>query len=189
MGVPELKNSITYAEYLTWNDDQRCEIIDGEIYNMSPAPSLRHQSILGELHLQIASHLSGGPCKVFIAPLDVRLPETIKNNDKIIDVVQPDILVVCDQSILDEQGCHGAPDFIIEILSPSTATKDTIIKLALYERNKVKEYWIVDPVIKHVYVYVLGNDDRYQPPVIYGEDKKIISIIIEKLQVDLSTVF
>jgi segregation and condensation protein B len=130
----------TYADYLTWDDKVRYELIDGMPYMMA-SPSQKHQEISGELFRQLGNFLLGKPCKPFHAPFDVRLNAN-KSDDT---VVQPDLLVVCDHSKLDGKSVNGAPDFIIEILSPSTMSYDLIIKLNKYMRSGVREYWVVDP--------------------------------------------
>ena len=155
----------TYADYLTWPDDLRYEIIDGFAYMMAPAPARRHQEVLGELFRQIADVLDGTPCRPFIAPFDVRLPRANEADAFIDTVVQPDISVVCDRSKLDERGCRGAPDWIIEVLSPSTAGHDQIVKRSLYERAGVREYWLVHPTDRTVIVYTLLNGVYGRPDV------------------------
>lgn len=143
----------TYADYCTWSDDERWELIGGVPYAMSPAPATKHQLISGELHRQLANFLKGKPAKVFAAPFDVRL----NSDDKDDTVVQPDLVVVCDSSKLDEKGYRGVPDLVIEILSPSTLNHDRVVKLEIYERTGVREYWIVDPDSQSVEVYLLRN--------------------------------
>ena len=147
--------SHNYGEYLTWPEDRRYELIDGVAYAMSPAPNRSHQQFVLHIARQISDALDGTPCEVNIAPFDVRLPDTGEADEDIQTVVQPDILVVCDQMKLDERGCRGAPDWVIEILSPSSAAHDQINKLAIYERHGVKEYWIVHPTDRIVGVYRL----------------------------------
>ena len=141
----QTQQSFTYGDYRQWLEDERWELIEGEAYAMSPAPTRTHQTILGEVFRQIANFLEGKPCQVFVAPFDVRMPEQNEADDEIINVVQPDILVVCDASKLDEKGCRGAPDWVIEVLSPSTASKDHVRKKSLYERHGVREYWLIHP--------------------------------------------
>lgn len=182
-----------YRDYREWPDDERWEIIDGNAYAMSfamsPAPSQHHQEILLELGRQVKTFLLDRPCKVFIAPFDVRLPESDETGDDASNVVQPDIVVVCDRKKLDGAGCIGAPDMVVEILSPSTARKDLKEKFLLYERHEVKEYWIVNPTAQVVHVYRLGSDIRYGRPDIYGpEDKPAVGILPE-LIIDLTLVF
>ena len=126
----DIDKKYSYADYLTWSDDERWELIDGVPYNMSPAPILDHQRISGELFRQIANYLIDKTCEVFAAPVDVRFSKSKMKNDKeIFDVVQPDIIVVCDKDkIEDDRSCPGAPDIVMEILSPSTASRDVIKK-------------------------------------------------------------
>ena len=153
---PEQDRRYTYDDYAAWDDGKRWELIDGIPYAMS-APTTAHQRISGELHWQTRSFLRGKACEVFAAPFDVRL-----NADEGDDtVVQPDLLVVCDRAKLDEKGCKGAPDFIIEILSASTVQHDRVVKFNLYRDAGVREYWIVDPDTKLVEAYRL-EDGRYQ---------------------------
>jgi Uma2 family endonuclease len=131
--VLKLEQAWTYADYCSWPDDERCELIDGVAYAMSPAPSRQYQELSGELFRQFANHLKGKPCKVYDAPFDLRLSEQNAASDNYVTtVVQPDILVVCDSSKLDDRGCNGAPDLIVEILSPATAARDLKEKFDLY---------------------------------------------------------
>lgn len=153
----------TYGEYRRWPDDVRYEIIDGSAYAMAPAPSRRHQEVLGELFRQVANALEGHSCRAFIAPFDVRLPRGAEADDEIETVVQPDLAVVCDQAKLDAQGCRGAPDWVVEVLSPATAGHDHIQKRAVYERAGVREYWLVHPSDRIVTVYRLDGG-RYGAP-------------------------
>jgi len=155
MNMPLPKEEyFTFADYQKWEDGVRYELIDGVPYMMSPAPSWKHQSISSEFHRQFANFLKGKPCKVLTAPFDVRLNGAGDNDDT---VVQPDLLVVCDRSKLDEAGCNGAPDMVIEILSPSTARHDRLIKFQQYRQAGVREYWIVDPDTKSVQACLLEN--------------------------------
>jgi Uma2 family endonuclease len=125
------QKKFSYADYLTWNDENRCELIDGRVFNMN-APTRAHQEILLDLGTVMNLFFKDKSCKVYIAPFDVRLPKDSKENDKIFDVVQPDISVICDSEKLDNHGCVGAPDLVVEILSSSTASYDQIKKRALY---------------------------------------------------------
>ena len=166
MGLPQPKAPhYRYADYRRWPDDARYELIDGVAYAMAPAPSRRHQEVTLELARQIADALDGAPCRVYIAPFDVRLPRAQESDDDIDTVVQPDISVVCDKTKLDEQGCRGAPDWIIEVLSPASASRDHIVKRALYERVGVREYWLVHPVDHIVTIYLLVNGAYGKPEV------------------------
>ena len=179
----------TYKDYLTWNDNERWELINGMVYNMAPAPSVNHQRILRQLLLQIGIFLSDKHCEVFSAPLDVRFPATDEEDEDSKNVVQPDMVVICDSSKLDEKGCKGAPDLIIEIVSPSSASMDNIKKMELYEKNGVKEYWIVHPIYKIVTIYKITESGLYGKPEIYSEEDKIEVELLKGLTVDLSLVF
>ena len=183
------KRHYTYGDYLNWMDEERWELIAGVPYNMSPAPTRAHQEISGELFKQIANYLTGKTCKVYAAPFDVRLPQGDEEDEKIDTVVQPDLVVVCDQQKLDESGCKGAPDWIIEILSPYTAGKDLKIKFALYERVGVKEYWLVDPANKTVQVYIRGENGRYSRPDNYMAEDRVRVEVLPDLLIDLAPVF
>lgn len=153
----------TYADYCSWPDDVRYELIDGVAYAMGPAPVRRHQGILGEVFRQVANILDGSPCRPYIAPFDVRLPKAEEIDNDIDTVVQPDLVVICDRAKLDDKGCRGAPDWVVEVLSPSTAGHDQILKRALYQRVGVREYWLVHPVDRIVTTYTLDGG-RYGVP-------------------------
>lgn len=162
-----------YGDYLSWSDDRRYELIDGSAYAMSPAPDLAHQDIAGEIYLQIRLALKGKTCRAFIAPVDVRLPKQNETDDRIDTVVQPDVLVVCDNSKLERRGIRGAPDWIVEVLSPSTAGHDQIRKRNLYERHGVLEYWLIHPVDRILTVYRLVNSEYGKPELyeLHGETR------------------
>lgn len=179
----------TYGDYLSWSDDRRYELIDGKVYLMAPAPSRKHQKISVELLRQISMFLFDKKCEVYNAPFDVRLPEGEEKEEDIITVVQPDILIVCDENKLDKWGCKGAPDLIIEIISPSSGGRDRKDKRDLYERHGVKEYWLVDYNEKTVEVYLLDEDKKYGKSAVYLAEDKISVSILSDLEVDLSYVF
>jgi Uma2 family endonuclease len=162
-----LKNTQThcYGDYLTWPDDVRYELIDGIAYMMAPAPNLAHQDIAGEIYLQARLALKGKTCRAFIAPVDVRLPKQDEADEHIDTVVQPDVMVVCDSNKLDRRGIRGAPDWIVEVLSPSTASHDQTKKRTLYELHGVREYWLVHPVDRVLTVYCLVNGEYRKPDV------------------------
>jgi Uma2 family endonuclease len=189
---PDLAGSYTYADYMTWRWDQMVELIDGKIYKMSPAPTSTHQKISGELFRQVANFLQGNKCQLFSAPFDVRLPVSIrqKKDKDIITVVQPDLCVICDPAKIDERGCLGAPDWIIEILSRYTSTKDLREKFRVYEEAGVKEYWVVHPAEQTVLVYVLDGTGKYQGILKpYIRTDKITPITLPELTIDLELVF
>lgn len=181
----------TYADYLTHWLDERVELIRGKIYKMSPAPTSSHQRVSLALSLQIGNFLKKKKCQVFVAPFDVRLPNSLEKGDSFIyTVVQPDICVICDPLKIDEKGCLGAPDWIIEILSKHTSAKDLSKKFDVYEQSKVKEYWVVDPVGETVLVYVLNAHDKYEgflKPFIRTD--KVPSAVLPDLVIDLAEVF
>ncbi len=179
----------TYGDYVEWPDDERWEIIEGVPYDMSPAPSLSHQAIVTKLVRHIDTYLDGKPCRVFAAPFDVRLPAGEEADDEIETVVQPDLSVICDGSKLDEAGCRGAPDWVVEILSPSTMEKDIREKFDLYQKHGVREYWIVAPLDKTVIVHVLQDDGRFSPGTHHGVGTKVAVAALEGLEIDLGLVF
>ena len=185
----DLNKRYTYADYLTWLDNKHRELIDGFVSLMTPAPALKHQNISMNISYEIKHYLKKKKCKVFHAPFDVRLPnDTEKDDDKIYTVVQPDITVICDKQKLDKKGCIGAPDFIVEILSPATQKKDLKDKYKLYEQSGVTEYWIVYPDAKIIYQYVLNNN-KYEQKEIYTDDDKISPHIFPNLTIELNDIF
>lgn len=144
----------TYADYRTWPDDIRYELIGGRAFLKAPAPSLDHQTIAAEVFHQIRQALEGKPCRVFIAPVDVLLNASEKHDDDALNtVVQPDVLVVCDRAKLTPRGIRGAPDWVLEVISPSSASHDQTIKLAAYEKAGVREYWLAHPTDRVLTIY------------------------------------
>ena len=156
---------LTYADYRQWPDDERWELIDGVAYAMAPAPTISHQILTGQLFRQIDQALDGTPCRALIGPVDVLLPAANEIDEQVTTVVQPDILVVCDPAKVTENHIRGAPDWIIEVLSPATARHDHLTKRALYERAGVREYWLVHPVDRVITLYTL-KDGLYGGPEI-----------------------
>jgi Uma2 family endonuclease len=154
-----------YADYLGWPDDVRYELIDGIAWLMTPAPTRRHQELVGELFRQIANALEGRPWRAYVAPFDVRLPRGNEADAEVDTVVQLDVLVVCDPAKLDDRGLRGAPDWVIEVLSPATAGHDQTRKLAAYERAGVPEVWLVHPSDLVLTIYRLEGG-RYGRPLI-----------------------
>ena len=203
MGIPKIKtgNKFTYKDYCSWPEDERWELINGDAYDMSPAPSIRHQRISRILSTKIDNFLSDRKCELFIAPFDVFFPDYIdQDTDDIVTVVQPDLSVICNPIKLIDTGCYGAPDLIIEILSPSTSKKDLNEKFQLYEKYGVKEYWVVDPGNKFIQIFHLQsegkNSGKYDdgtlvPPANWREDKNIIaeSVVLEGFQVNIEELF
>ena len=156
----DLSKSYTYADYLTWNFKERLEILKGKIFKMSPAPSRKHQEVSIKLFRKFDRYFETKSCNIYYAPFDVRLKNFKKStsDQEITTVFQPDICVICDKEKLDDRGCLGAPDLIIEILSPGNSKKEMDIKFDLYEENGVKEYWIVEPYQKSILIYTLQKD-------------------------------
>jgi len=188
----DMNKRYTYADYLTWRDDKSRELIHGFIRMMSPAPRLRHAEVSSNItwHLQSVVRKNKGKCKVFSAPFDVRFPKQGETADNKIDtVVQPDICVICDLSKIDERGCCGAPDMIVEILSPSTLKKDVTEKFALYEESGVKEYWIVHPKDKAVTVFLLQEDGKYNAGTLYELEGKVPVHAFDNYRIDLDDIF
>ena len=193
----EANDYYTYADYLEWDEDFRAEIIHGTVYMMSP-PLTVHQRIAGRLYLKLASYLEGKPCEAFIAPFGVRLfPKEDKSDDT---VVEPDLVVVCDPSKIDERGCNGAPDLIIEIISPSNFRKDRIIKFNAYLKAKVREFWIVSPEGESIEVHLLDEERERYTTLTYGinpPDTKeyerapeiVPSAILPGLKIDVKDIF
>jgi Uma2 family endonuclease len=180
----------TYADYLTWRFQERVELIKGWVYKMSPAPSRLHQQISQTMSSEIYNYLKGNSCEVYSAPFDVRLINKPKSStDKeVINVVQPDICVICDVSKLDDKGCFGAPEFIIEIINKGNTKRDVQQKFELYQENGVLEYWIVQPGDGIVTVFDLEND-KYQMRKIYSEEDVIEVAVVSGLSIDMKMVF
>jgi Uma2 family endonuclease len=186
----DLEKRYTYADYLTWRFKERVELIKGHIFKMSPAPSLRHQKISGIIEFNIASFLKEKKCNMYHAPFDVRLPLPPKKakGNKVDTVVQPDIVVVCDESKLDERGCFGAPDMVVEILSPGNSRREMRDKYDLYENAGVREYWIVDPERELVIVYQLDVQGRYFGSRPYLRGDMVPSNVLEGFALDTTEI-
>lgn len=192
MGLPLEKTDekFTYKEYRTWPDDERWEIIHGVPYAMSPAPTTDHQAIVGKLHLQLGNFFKKKPCRVFISPIDVLFTHDAGENDDDVDtIVQPDIVVICDGKKITRRYIKGTPDLVIEVLSPSTASKDLKQKFKLYESHGVKEYWVVYPNDQSVLILSLSPDGTYGTPAMYSAEDVINDALFEGLTVDLTEVF
>lgn len=188
MPLPNENKKYTYTDYIKWPDNERWEIIDGTPY-MQSAPTWQHQSISGELYRQISNYLFDKSCRVFAAPFDLCLTENDENMDDVSNVIQPDIIVVCDKTKLRKTGYFGVPEFIIEISSPSTTRQDRVYKFNIYERAGVKEYWIVEPDGKYISVFTLQDNKRYGRPEAYTEAEKVQLSVFSDLILDLKTVF
>ncbi|ADQ40205.1 protein of unknown function DUF820 [Caldicellulosiruptor acetigenus I77R1B] len=180
----------TYADYLEFPEDARVELIDGFIYDMSPAPSRVHQEIVIELATLIKNYLksSNKPCKVYTAPFDVVLVDEGQDEKQAKNVVQPDISIICDKRKLTERGCVGAPEMIIEVVSEYNPSHDYVRKLNLYNQFKVKEYWIVNPNNQTIFVYRLKDNEDYLPPEVYTFNDKVKVSIFEDLVIDFAPI-
>lgn len=189
MTLPRKNRKYTYVDYLSWPEDERVEIIDGDSYLLA-APSRIHQKVLSELHRQIANFLVGKECEVYPAPFHVvlDLEGNTSNEEDIQHIFEPDITIVCDTSKLDDAGCKGTPDMIVEVISPSTARRDKIVKFNKYEQAGVKEYWIIEPQEKIVSVFTLQENLRYGRPNLYTNEDQVKVTIFDDLIIDLQMV-
>ena len=185
----DFSKKYTYADYMTWRFKERVELIKGRIFKMSPAPNLNHQRISGEIFFEVKSFLKGKSCQVFHAPFDVRLPIPSKKRKSPNTVVQPDITVICDESKLDKQGCNGAPDLVMEILSPGNTKKEMKDKLNIYQEAGIPEYWLFTPEYEFVIVYSLNKKGKYVSSMAYTSEDFIESKSVKGFKLDLSVVF
>ena len=181
----DLNGSYTYADYLLWQFQERVEIILGKVFPMG-APTSNHQEASARITFTLFKHLAGSGCKLYHAPYDVILPgpNGIKNT-----VIQPDVCVICDSSKIQERGCVGAPDLVVEILSPSSFKRDLNDKLRLYEHHQVKEYWTIDLSRKLVLVHCLGPNGTFLPPLLSVDDEVLSSQLFPGITLDLFTAF
>lgn len=181
MPLPKKNEHYTYQDYVTWPDDERWELIDGVPYNMTPSPRFEHQRIVVRFAAILERVLEGKPCTTCVAPMDVIFSE--------IDVVQPDFFVVCDRSKIIDGRMKGVPDMIVEVLSPSTSTRDLREKKRLYERFGVKEYILADPERKNVQQFVLEEDGRYDRGEVFDDKQTIVLNSLPGIEIDLGSVF
>ena len=184
----DLNKSYTYADYLKWNFKERVELIKGKIFRMSPAPNRMHQGLSGYIFNSLYNHLAGQKCKVYSAPFDVRLPVKTKDDKDIITVLQPDICVICDKSKLDNRGCIGAPDIVVEILSPINNVIELKNKYDVYEQAGVPEYWVVSPQDKTFLVYTLTTG-KYVPSRLMVEGDIVFTSVLDGYSLNLKEMF
>jgi Uma2 family endonuclease len=190
---PQSTIGFTYADYLTWNFKERIELIRGRIFKMSPAPSVTHQQILGNIFAFFKAKLSD-PCRILFAPVDVRLKgrpfrKRKRQDNEITTVVQPDLIVVCDpEKMADPRSIDGAPEMVIEILSPGNTRTETKYKLGLYEENGVEEYWVVFPSFNIVQVYLL-EDDQYGKPLTFESGDEIPCTVLKGVRIPVDEIF
>jgi len=185
----------TYRDYAAWPEGERWELIDGIAYSMSPAPATNHQRLSRVLLMSLGNWLTAhpGPCEVFAAPFDVFLPaDPTQDDDDVDTVVQPDLVVICDPVKLTTRGCRGAPELVIEILSPWTSHKDQVLKLELYARHGVREFWVVDPGNRCVRVYPLdagAGPRRFEVPSTITEPGCLDSMVLPGFTLSLTDLF
>ncbi|MBT0811504.1 Uma2 family endonuclease [Litoribacter ruber] len=178
----------SYADYLNWEMDEMVEIIRGKVFKWTASPSRIHQKVARDLTTTINTFLKDKSCVMYPAPFDVRLPAKSKKNEDIFTVVQPDLCVICDKSKLDDAGCIGAPDLIVEILSPSNNRKELYHKYEAYRESGVKEYWLVHPFEQTLLIYTLKNG-AYVPSRLYGKGDIVESSVLKDFQLDLEEFF
>ena len=171
----------TVADYMSWPDDKRWELVAGEVYNMSPAPTIKHQGIVGDFYNQLKQQLKGKSCVPYVAPVDVVLSDE--------DVVQPDVLVVCDPAKITEKNIQGAPDLVVEVLSPGTALKDMREKKLLYERSGVREYVVIDPLEEYVQRFWLQHDGHYGSSDVFGPCEVLPLRSLPEIEIQLWEIF
>jgi Uma2 family endonuclease len=185
MAVKQPKlGEFTYRDYQRWPDDERWQLVDGFAFAMAP-PSLPHQDVVSELGAQLRLQLRNKPCKALVAPVAVRLPKDNESDDLVKTVLEPDVVVVCEPSKMDKSGIRGAPDFIIEVLSPSSARFDQIEKRKAYERAGVREFWLVDVAGGVLTIYRHDGSAFAAPDIVFAEG--VIAIVaLPGLTLDLS---
>lgn len=188
----DLSKSYTYADYMTWQFNDAIELIKGKIMLMSPAPNVEHQRIERNLLVKIDAYLQGKSCEVFPAPFDVRLYDRKKSllaSQDIHTVVQPDLCVICRPELLDTQGCNGAPDWVIEILSKGNSKRELKTKYALYAESGVSEYWLVYPEQRTIHQFVLTAQGDYTLTAMYTDEDHAIPQLFPDLAIEVSALF
>ncbi|MFI3136513.1 MAG: Uma2 family endonuclease [Methylococcaceae bacterium] len=187
----DLNQTYSYADYLTWQLNDAIELIKGKIMLMSPAPNVKHQSVSMNLTRPLAMFFNHKKCRLFAAPFDVRLYDRKKSllaSQDIHTVIQPDLCVICNPAILDKQGCNGAPDWIIEILSQGNSKREMNIKYDLYQESGVTEYWLVYPEQEAIHQFVLDEHGRYQLKNMFT-DGFATPALFPELAIELAEVF
>ena len=184
----DISKNYTYADYLKWDFKERVELLLGKVFKMSPAPNSRHQILSMEISGLLWHFLKRKKCRVFSAPFDVRLPHKNTLDEEIITVLQPDICVICDTQKIDKRGCLGAPDIVVEILSPNNNVLELNNKFDIYESAGVKEYWVVSPQDNTFLVNTLVNG-KYSASGPYVAGQKITTPILIGFSIDLEELF
>lgn len=185
----DLSLTYSYGHYLNWLFDDRVELIRGKLFRMSPAPAPLHQQVSVHIASQLFNFLKNKTCKVYTAPFDVRFPGKSKADRDIYNVLQPDICVICDPEKIDAKGCLGAPDIVVEILSPGNNKKELLNKYSVYEEFGVKEYWVVSPEEKTFLKYTLDESGRFRPSRLLTLNEKVYSAILPGFELDLDDLF
>ncbi|MEM8568579.1 MAG: Uma2 family endonuclease [Bacteroidota bacterium] len=185
----DLGKSYSYADYLTWQFKERVEVIKGKVFKMTPAPSRGHQGISTALSAMVWNHFRKSPCQVYEAPFDVRLSRSKISDSKAKTVVQPDLSVICDPAKTDDKGCNGAPDLVVEILSPGNSKREMKEKFEAYEEAGVREYWIINGLDRNVIIYLLNKKGVFQGQKPFVETDELVSSIFPDLKIGLQEVF
>ncbi|MDP3467902.1 MAG: Uma2 family endonuclease [Daejeonella sp.] len=184
----DLSLTYSYAHYLNWLFDDRIELIKGKVFKVY-GPARIHQQVSIHISSIIYNFLLGKPCKIYTAPFDVRFYKASKADKDIYTVLQPDICVICDGTKLDDKGCIGAPDIVVEILSPGNNKMELLYKYGIYEEFGVKEYWVVSPGDKTLLKYTLDVKGKYQPSKLFTLSEKVYSEVLPGFELDLDAVF
>ncbi len=184
----DLNKTYSYADYYQWQFDERVELINGQVYAMSPTPNLLHQEICGNIYNPLKNFLKDNICKVFFAPFDVRLSRKVIDDKSIFTVLQPDVCVICDLMKLDKRGCVGAPDIVVEVLSKGNNSKELKNKYNVYEEVGVKEYWVVSPQNQTVTIYTL-TDGKFHSSRMMVPGDMVTSAVLADFSLDLAEVF
>lgn len=185
----DLNKSYTYADYLLWKFDERVELIKGRIFKMSPASGTNHQKVSGYLYIELGIFLRKNSCQLFSAPFDVRLSRKSKENEKISTVLQPDLCIICDPNKIDQKGCLGAPDIVVEILSPGNNKKELENKFYVYEEALIKEYWIIHPNENTFFRYILNNENKFIADRLLTSGSFITTAVLPNFKLDLEEMF
>ncbi len=185
----DFDKTYTYADYLQWTFDDRLEILKGKLFKMTPAPSRRHQKLAGKIYVKISRFLDKKTCEAYFAPFDVRLSRKNAADESVTTVFQPDICVVCDLTKLDDRGCVGAPDIVVEILSSGNNKKELRNKYEIYEEAGVQEYWIFWPESQTFLKYTLDETGKYIPSKVLTSGDEVITPVLPGFVLDLEEVF
>lgn len=187
----DIDQSLTYsyAHYLNWLFDDRVELVKGKVFKMSPAPSRAHQDVSFSISLNLGNFLTGKKCRAYVAPFDVRFYKESKADQDVYTVLQPDICVICDQSKLDDRGCIGAPDLVVEILSPGSTKKELLHKYKVYEEFGVKEYWVVSCSKHTVLKYTLDETGGFSASHVYAKHEEMPSSVLPGFVLNLKAIF